>query len=99
MAGLQKGKVLNTSLPAILPSCNSAMLTAAEGRKYKPRIVPNINELFKLDGRIAIVTGGARGLAHEKAEGPPEARCSRPVWARPRPGRPAPPHQLPHPSA
>ena len=36
-------------------------------------IVPTINELFDLTGRVAIVTGGSRGLGQEMAEGLAEA--------------------------
>jgi gluconate 5-dehydrogenase len=35
--------------------------------------VPTINELFDLTGRVAIVTGGSRGLGQEMAEGLAEA--------------------------
>ena len=44
--------------------------------------MPNINDLFKLDGRVAIVTGGSRGLGQEMAEGLAEAGCSLMLCAR-----------------
>ena len=49
-------------------------LTCLAGRKYKPDNVPTINELFRLDGRIAIVTGGSRGIGQEMAGGPRRGR-------------------------
>jgi gluconate 5-dehydrogenase len=55
--------------------------TAAAG-KYKPETVPTINELFSLAGRIAIVTGGSRGLGQEMAEGLAEAGASLMLCAR-----------------
>jgi NAD(P)-dependent dehydrogenase (short-subunit alcohol dehydrogenase family) len=60
----------------------STLLTCAAGRKYKPDNVPSINELFKLDGRIAIVTGGSRGIGLEMAEGLAEAGASLMLCAR-----------------
>src|SRR5690349_6821622 len=50
--------------------------------KYKPDNVPTINELFRLDGRIAIVTGGSRGIGQEMAEGLAEAGASLMLCAR-----------------
>ena len=44
--------------------------------------MPTINELFRLDGRIAIVTGGSRGLGLEMAEGLAEAGASLMLCAR-----------------
>src|SRR5437867_8268460 len=60
----------------------SAVLTPLAARKYKPDIVPTLNELFKLDGRVAIVTGGSRGLGQEMAEGLAEAGASLMLCAR-----------------
>src|SRR5262247_3314502 len=51
-------------------------------RKYKPAHVPTINELFDLSGRVAIVTGGSRGLGREMAEGLAEAGASLMLCAR-----------------
>ena len=58
------------------------MLTGLAGRKYKPDIVPTLKELFTLDGRVAIVTGGSRGLGQEMAEGLAEAGASLMLCAR-----------------
>src|SRR5881397_3609420 len=58
------------------------VLTAPAGRKYKPDNVPTINELFNLMGRVAIVTGGSRGLGQEMAEGLAEAGASLMLCAR-----------------
>ena len=44
--------------------------------------VPTINELFDLSGRVAIVTGGSRGLGEEMAEGLAEAGASLMLCAR-----------------
>jgi len=44
--------------------------------------VPTINELFALNGRVAIVTGGSRGLGQEMAEGLAEAGASLMLCAR-----------------
>jgi NAD(P)-dependent dehydrogenase (short-subunit alcohol dehydrogenase family) len=44
--------------------------------------VPTINQLFSLAGRIAIVTGGSRGLGQEMAEGLAEAGASLMLCAR-----------------
>ena len=35
--------------------------------------MPTIHQLFDLTGRVAIVTGGSRGLGQEMAEGLAEA--------------------------
>ena len=52
------------------------------GRKYKPAHVPTINELFNLGDRVAIVTGGSRGLGQEMAEGLAEAGAKLMLCAR-----------------
>jgi len=44
--------------------------------------VPHINELFDLTGRVAIVTGGSRGLGQEMAEGLAEAGAKLLLCAR-----------------
>src|SRR5437773_3366142 len=44
--------------------------------------MPLIKELFNLDGRVAIVTGGSRGLGREMAEGLAEAGASLMLCAR-----------------
>src|SRR5437870_11957294 len=41
-----------------------------------------INQLFDLSGRVAIVTGGSRGLGQEMAEGLAEAGASLMLCAR-----------------
>jgi NAD(P)-dependent dehydrogenase (short-subunit alcohol dehydrogenase family) len=48
---------------------------------YKPR-VPTLKELFDLSGRVAIVTGGSRGLGREMAEGLAEAGAKLMLCAR-----------------
>jgi gluconate 5-dehydrogenase len=53
-----------------------------EPPKYKPANVPTIAQLFDLTGRIAIVTGGSRGLGQEMAEGLAEAGASLMLCAR-----------------
>jgi len=44
--------------------------------------VPTLNDLFTLEGRVAIVTGGSRGLGQEMAEGLAEAGASLMLCAR-----------------
>ena len=44
--------------------------------------MPTLNELFSLDGRVAIVTGGSRGLGLEMAEGLAEAGAALMLCAR-----------------
>ena len=43
------------------------VLTPGAAEKYKPDNVPSISELFQLTDRVAIVTGGSRGLGQEMA--------------------------------
>ncbi len=47
-----------------------------------PLPLRTINELFDLSGRVAIVTGGSRGLGQEMAEGLAEAGASLMLCAR-----------------
>src|SRR6187402_2697093 len=51
-------------------------------RQYKRARMPSIQELFALTGRVAIVTGGSRGLGEEMAEGLAEAGASLMLCAR-----------------
>lgn len=44
--------------------------------------MPHLNELFNLSGRVAIVTGGSRGLGLEMAEGLAEAGAALMLCAR-----------------
>jgi NAD(P)-dependent dehydrogenase (short-subunit alcohol dehydrogenase family) len=44
--------------------------------------MPALNELFDLSGRVAIVTGGSRGLGQEMAEGLAEAGAALFLCAR-----------------
>src|SRR4026209_2373070 len=44
--------------------------------------MPSIQELFTLTGRVAIVTGGSRGLGEEMAEGLGEAGAALMICAR-----------------
>ena len=44
--------------------------------------MPTLNDLFNLEGRVAIVTGGSRGLGQEMAEGLAEAGASLMLCAR-----------------
>jgi len=41
-----------------------------------------LNELFDLSGKVALVTGGSRGLGREMAEGLAEAGASLMLLAR-----------------
>src|SRR3954453_22146562 len=61
---------------------DSLCVDSLAAAKYKPDNGPSINELFRLDGRIAIVTGGSRGLGQEMAEGLAEAGAALMLCAR-----------------
>src|SRR5215216_3864833 len=47
-----------------------------------PQMAAHVKELFDLSGRVAIVTGGSRGLGKEMAEGLGEAGASLMLCAR-----------------
>jgi NAD(P)-dependent dehydrogenase (short-subunit alcohol dehydrogenase family) len=57
-------------------------LTARRRGQYKRWHMPSIQDLFNLTGRVAIVTGGSRGLGEEMAEGLAEAGASLMLCAR-----------------
>ena len=57
-------------------------MTPGAAEKYKPDNVPSLSELFQLKNRVAIVTGGSRGLGQEMAEGLAEAGASLMLCAR-----------------
>src|SRR5712692_9565408 len=59
-----------------------SQLTDRPDGQYKPADVPTINQLFDLSGRVAIVTGGSRGLGQEMAEGLAEAGAQLMLCAR-----------------
>ena len=52
------------------------------GGTYKPRMPPALQQLFDLSGRVAIVTGGSRGLGREMADGLAEAGAKLMLCAR-----------------
>jgi NAD(P)-dependent dehydrogenase (short-subunit alcohol dehydrogenase family) len=58
------------------------MVDSPTAGKYKPADVATIAELFDLAGRVAIVTGGSRGLGQEMAEGLAEAGAQLMLCAR-----------------
>jgi gluconate 5-dehydrogenase len=51
-------------------------------QQYKRSTVPTLSELFSLQDRVAIVTGGSRGLGEEIAEGLAEAGAKLMLCAR-----------------
>ena len=57
-------------------------MTVDYAEQYKPQPVPTIHDLFDLTGRVAIVTGGSRGLGQEMAEGLAEAGARLMLCAR-----------------
>ncbi len=61
---------------------SSKALTAGARGRISAGTVPTIKELFDLSGRVAIVTGGSRGLGKEMAEGLAEAGAKLMLCAR-----------------
>src|SRR5919199_1511110 len=80
MSSARTSRVRNP--PPVALVCVSVVLTSMAAGKYKPDVVPTINDLFSLAGRVAIVTGGSRGLGQEMAEGLAEAGASLMLCAR-----------------
>ena len=64
--------------PGERPRTPELAFGSQSGRQYKRPHMPSIQDLFTLSGRVAIVTGGSRGLSEEMAEGLAEAgvRCA-----------------------
>ncbi len=86
MSAAATGRVRN--VPPPVASCTSVTASSARvsvahrsaitidtqsGRQYKRAHMPAIQDLFQLRDRVAIVTGGSRGLGEEMAEGLAEA--------------------------
>ena len=65
-----------------VPTEASITIDRQSGRQYKRAHMSSIQDLFTLPGRVAIVTGGSRGLGEEMAEGLAEAGASLMLCAR-----------------
>src|SRR3984893_14028404 len=70
------------SLPDLSERRSWPAVDSPAAGKYKPADVATISNLFDLTGRIAIVTGGSRGLGQEMAEGLAEAGACLMLCAR-----------------
>ena len=66
------------TLPVAVPQSSGYRLRSAS---LSARM-PSIQELFALDGQVAIVTGASRGLGEEMAEGLAEAGAALMICAR-----------------
>ena len=64
------------------PTGLNAGLTLQTDTKRRKEMTAHIRELFDLSGRVAIVTGGSRGLGREMAEGLAESGAALTLCAR-----------------
>src|SRR5689334_25307271 len=56
--------------------------SSIDRHQRRSAVVPTLKELFDLTGKVALVTGGSRGLGQEMAEGLAEAGASLMLLAR-----------------
>lgn len=66
---------VNTARAAIVPDPPSRIELAAANVPEPPFVAKNFLDRFRLDGKVALVTGGARGLGFSMAEGLCSAGC------------------------